>query len=87
MIRSVEFCPGFNLKQTMNLHHTFPGFIQNLSGWEIPIILLVLIFFVGGKRLPELARGIGQSIVEFKKASRETTSVVEDSKSADPKQA
>ncbi|MDH5597608.1 MAG: twin-arginine translocase TatA/TatE family subunit [Cyclobacteriaceae bacterium] len=41
------------------------------GGWEwIIIILLVLVFF-GAKKIPELARGLGKGIREFKDATRE----------------
>lgn len=41
------------------------------GGWEwILIILLVLVFF-GAKKIPELARGLGKGIREFKDATRE----------------
>jgi sec-independent protein translocase protein TatA len=41
-------------------------------GWpEIIGILLVLLLLFGAKKLPELAKGLGKGINEFKKASRE----------------
>jgi len=41
------------------------------GGWEwILIVLLVLVFF-GAKKIPELARGLGKGIREFKDATRE----------------
>lgn len=41
-------------------------------GWqELLLILIVLLILFGGKRLPELARGLGSGIKEFKKALRE----------------
>ncbi|MDH5604516.1 MAG: twin-arginine translocase TatA/TatE family subunit [Cyclobacteriaceae bacterium] len=41
------------------------------GGWEwIVIILLVLVFF-GAKKIPELARGLGKGIREFKDATKE----------------
>ena len=44
---------------------------MNLGPWEIVLILLFLIILFGGKKLPELARGMGLGIKEFKKATRE----------------
>ena len=43
------------------------------GAWEIGLILLVVIILFGGKKLPELARGLGLGIKEFKKASTEVT--------------
>ncbi len=41
-------------------------------GWpEILFILLIILILFGAKRLPELARGLGQSLNEFKKAKEE----------------
>jgi sec-independent protein translocase protein TatA len=40
------------------------------GGWEIILILAVVLLLFGAKKLPELARGLGQGINEFKKASR-----------------
>jgi sec-independent protein translocase protein TatA len=41
------------------------------GGWEILLILAVVLILFGAKKLPELAKGLGQGIKEFKKASRE----------------
>jgi sec-independent protein translocase protein TatA len=41
-----------------------------LGGWEIAIVVLaVVLLFFGGKKLPELARGLGLSVKEFKKGA------------------
>jgi sec-independent protein translocase protein TatA len=41
-------------------------------GWpEIVMILVVVLLLFGAKKLPELAKGLGKGIQEFKKASRE----------------
>jgi len=38
--------------------------------WEMAIILVAILLLFGGKKLPELARGMGQGMREFKKAAR-----------------
>ena len=40
----------------------------NLGPWEILLILIVILILFGAKRLPELARGLGQGINEFRDA-------------------
>lgn len=42
-----------------------------LGGWEIVLILAVVLLLFGAKKLPGLAKGLGQGIKEFKKASRD----------------
>ncbi len=43
--------------------------------WIVVLIIAVLIF---GRRLPEIARGLGKSITEFKKGVKETENEVRD---------
>jgi sec-independent protein translocase protein TatA len=40
----------------------------NLGGPDLIIILLIVLVLFGAKKLPELARGLGQGMNEFKKA-------------------
>ncbi|MFC4873384.1 twin-arginine translocase TatA/TatE family subunit [Negadavirga shengliensis] len=47
------------------------GFIQNIGGGSLVIIILVIILLFGAKRIPELARGLGRGIREFKDATKE----------------
>lgn len=42
------------------------------GGTEFVIILAVIILFFGAKKIPELARGIGQGIVEFQKTRKDS---------------
>jgi sec-independent protein translocase protein TatA len=42
-----------------------------LNGMEVVAILAVVLVLFGAKKLPELAKGLGQGIKEFKKSSRE----------------
>jgi sec-independent protein translocase protein TatA len=41
---------------------------MNLGGQEMIIIFLIVLLLFGAKKLPELARGVGKSMGEFKKA-------------------
>jgi sec-independent protein translocase protein TatA len=43
----------------------------NLGTGEILIILLVLLLLFGGKKIPELARGLGRGIAEFRQGMKE----------------
>ncbi|HEA20210.1 MAG TPA: twin-arginine translocase TatA/TatE family subunit [Pricia antarctica] len=39
--------------------------------WQIAIVVLVVLLLFGGKKIPELMRGLGSGIKEFKDASKE----------------
>ncbi|HAF29617.1 MAG TPA: twin-arginine translocase TatA/TatE family subunit [Bacteroidales bacterium] len=41
------------------------------GGWEIILIVLVILLIFGGKKIPELMRGLGKGMKEFKDASKE----------------
>ena len=49
---------------------------MSLGPWEIALIFLFIIILFGGKKLPELARGLGLGLKEFKKAKQEFTDEV-----------
>ncbi|MCH7495770.1 MAG: twin-arginine translocase TatA/TatE family subunit [Candidatus Marinimicrobia bacterium] len=49
---------------------SFPG------GWEWILIFVVLLLLFGAKRLPELARGLGKGISEFRKAAKEVSNEI-----------
>ena len=55
------------------------AFIGNMGGWEVLVILMVLLIFFGAKKIPELARGLGRGIREFKDATSEIKREIEDS--------
>ncbi len=42
--------------------------LKNIGAPEIIVVAILLLVFFGGKKLPELAKGIGDSIKEFKNA-------------------
>ena len=39
--------------------------------WQVVIILIVVVLLFGGRKIPELMKGIGQGMKEFKKATKE----------------
>lgn len=47
------------------------GIVLMLSGYEIAMILAVVVLLFGGKKIPELMRGLGKGIKEFKNATSE----------------
>ena len=48
----------------------------NLGGGEIILILAIVLILFGAKKLPELAKGLGQGIKEFKKATHNVSEEV-----------
>jgi sec-independent protein translocase protein TatA len=54
------------------------GFLQNMGGGSIILIILVIILLFGAKRIPELARGLGRGIREFKDATKEIQDDIEE---------
>lgn len=52
----------------------------SFGAMEIALIVLVVLLLFGAKRIPELARGIGQGIQEFRKASDDIKKEIEKGK-------
>jgi sec-independent protein translocase protein TatA len=50
------------------------------GGWELIVILVIVLILFGANRLPQLAKGMGESIRNFKQGMTETE--VEDEKSS-----
>jgi len=48
------------------------------GGWEWIIIILVVLLFFGAKKIPELAKGLGRGIREFKDATKEIKDEIEE---------
>ena len=51
--------------------NTIPIFAWSLGGPEVAIIFVLMLLLFGAKKLPELARGMGKSLGEFKRAKQE----------------
>jgi sec-independent protein translocase protein TatA len=61
-------------------------FAAMLGGWEVFAILAAILILFGSKKLPELAKGLGQGIREFKKATREVTDEIQNAGDETPVQ-
>jgi sec-independent protein translocase protein TatA len=51
--------------------------VLGLSGGELILVLGAVLILFGAKKIPEFAKGLGQGMKEFKKASREVTEELE----------
>lgn len=52
-------------------------FLGNLRGWEWLIIFLVILLLFGGRKIPELMRGLGKGIHSFKQGVQEAKKEME----------
>ena len=60
---------------------------MNLGAPEILLILFVILIFFGAKKIPELAKGLGTGLREFRKAARDIQEDIEkDVKQIDSKE-
>lgn len=60
--------------------------IMGLGGQEMIFIFLALLLLFGAKKIPELAKGLGKGIKEFKDATKDVRENIEDGlKDANPK--
>ena len=50
----------------------------SFGGQEVVVILIIVLLLFGAKRLPELARSLGQGIREFRKSVRDATEGAEE---------
>lgn len=68
-----DFYPVFyylyNLKNAVQMNAL--GIFLVIGPWQIAVIVVIVLLLFGGKKIPELMRGLGSGIKEFKDASRE----------------
>ena len=50
-----------------------------MGPWELALIFLVVLLLFGAKRLPDIAKGMGKGIKEFKKAVKDTQGEIKSS--------
>lgn len=55
----------------MTVTSLIPLFLGNLRGWEWIIIFAAILLLFGGKKIPELMRGLGKGIRSFKEGMKE----------------
>jgi sec-independent protein translocase protein TatA len=55
-----------------------------LSGGELVMVLVAILILFGAKRIPEFAKGLGQGIKEFKKASSDVTNEFHNAMNQEP---
>lgn len=53
-------------------------FLGSLGAPEIFLLIVLVVILFGAKKIPELARGVGKGIREFKDASREIKDTIEE---------
>lgn len=58
--------------------------IMGLGTTEILIILFIVLLLFGARKLPELARGLGKSVNEFKKGAAEAEKELKDAIESEP---
>ena len=59
--------------------------LLNLGGGEIILILALILILFGAKKLPELAKGLGQGIKEFKRAAHNASEELSEAMSESPR--
>jgi sec-independent protein translocase protein TatA len=58
--------------------------VLGLSGGELIIVLVAILVLFGAKKIPEFAKGLGQGIKEFKKASSDVTNEFQNAMNQEP---
>lgn len=53
-------------------------FLQNVGAGEIVILALVILLIFGGKKIPELMKGLGKGVKSFKEGMNEVEKKIDD---------
>ena len=53
-------------------------FLQNMGPGALILIVIVALLFFGGKKIPELMKGLGKGLKEFKNAKKDIGDQIED---------
>ena len=68
---SLKFLATQGNSQMFTVEMSLLASFMNLAGPDLIVILLIILVLFGAKKLPELARGMGQAVKEFQKAKDE----------------
>ncbi len=60
------------------------AFLGDIGGGELMLILVFILIFFGANRIPELARGLGKGMRQFRDATNEIRSEIENAGSVPP---
>ena len=63
-----------------------PLFIGGIGMQEVLLIVLVVLLFFGGKKIPELMKGIGKGVRSFKEGMNNVEKEIEETKESEQKQ-
>lgn len=55
----------------MNTLYFIPLFFANIRGWQLIIIVAMILLLFGGKKIPELMKGLGKGVQSFKQGLEE----------------
>lgn len=58
--------------------------LGDIGGPELLLVLFIILLLFGGEKLPQLARGLGKSVREFKKATSEAQNEIKRAMEDDP---
>jgi len=58
---------------------------SGIGPWEILLVFLVVLLLFGAKRIPEIAKGLGKGITEFKRGMQDVKDEIETTIDSDPK--
>ncbi|MGY8987952.1 MAG: Sec-independent protein translocase subunit TatA/TatB [Flavobacteriales bacterium] len=55
-----------------------PVLLGAFGPWQIVLVVVAVLVLFGGKKIPELMKGIGQGMKEFKKAKKDISEEIDD---------
>jgi sec-independent protein translocase protein TatA len=82
--RTHPYAENTNYKEVKDMTNAIIAFFPSVGPWEIVAILAVALLMFGGKKLPELAKGLGKGLRQFKEEVSSVKSDVTDAIDSEP---